>query len=190
MGLLDPVIPVSFSTIEFVISYQHRKTLFFDSIFSNSFLNTRTKYSIPELTWLCRNMGISSKVLPSAVLYFWALDPCDCLPGMFTLSSIYTSSLQSLSTVSLCEEVVGTLSLSSHGIPYSQLSLADPGAFPQEVAQCGYQAGQTKASVCRQEGTNNVSSNLICIVTSICSVDIWSTWYGPSLPWLPPSSVI
>lgn len=64
MGPLDTVIPVSFSTIEFVISYQHRKPLFFDSIFSNSFLNTRTKYSIPELTWLCRNMGISSKVLP------------------------------------------------------------------------------------------------------------------------------
>lgn len=54
--------------------------------------------------------------------------------------------------------VVGTLSLSPHGIPYSELSLADAGAFPQEVAECGYQAGQPKPLSVRQEGNNNTSA--------------------------------
>lgn len=191
MGPVDTVIPVSFSTIEFVISYQHRKTLFFDSIFSNSFLNTRTKYSIPELTWLCRNMGISSKVLKSThtlccplLLGTWSLwlSSWDAHPlvslHIFSPESQY-SVIMWRSYGCIMTNVVGTLFLSSHGIPYSQLSLADPGAFHKKLLNVATRQAKEKPLSARQEGTNNMSSNLICIITSICSVDIWWTWYGP-----------
>lgn len=98
---------------------------------------------------------------------------------MLTLSSIYTSSLQSLSTVSLCEEVVGTLSLSSHGIPYSQLSLADPGAFPQEVAQCGYQAKHKPLSADRRAPT-------MCQATSSASSQASAVWISGQHGMAPP----
>lgn len=115
-----------------------------------------------------------------AVLSFWALDPCDSLTRELILWSIHTSFIQSTSTVSGCQEamgwimtkVLGTLSFSSHGIPSSHFPLADPGAFPHEAAEATWKDNQKPLSA-RQEGTINKSSNLICIITSISSMEVW-----------------
>jgi len=51
-------------------------------------------------------------------------------------------------------QVLWTLSFSSHDIPSSHFSLEDPGAFPQEVAECGYLEGQPKRAA-REKATTN-----------------------------------
>ena len=142
---------------DFIITHLHRKNILgFHPQFSKSFLNGINL----ELTYMSRNMGTSYNVLPYSQTHCCPLllstEPLWLLLENF-LWSAYTSSLQRLSTVAGCQEamgrimtkVLGTLSFSSHCIPSSRFSFADHEAFPQEVTECGYLAGQPIAPICQ-----------------------------------------